>query len=806
MNTKTGVMGRLMLLVAATVATKLAGAADVPRWLAWDKTTGVVCQTPLVSVCLDRNQDATGPVVHFLPDGGRFPLRDPVVNRISPLRLRLTYRLTAPGGIGLEVTRDVEIKEILSGLAIVETFTLIPSRPLSVDLQIERPMSLRPHMGTTQAEVVCPLKNGWARTFRLTDQALRSEYRLGHAMTAKDAQHLALPVVQISGGQRWQAALLADPTFSTLFEVHTRGEDIEGSLAYCYAASRVPIRSAQTRSFGVWLPRAKSPAEPFGGALDAFFTLMLPDVPPGPRWLHDIAMVHYDYLSDNGLGWDRDLRMLAQWLAPAERRRAALCLHGWYDALGTYCYDAATGRMKDEWLAFGPSRKIPFTQHELKRRLRLAKDLGFRVLLYFGDGLAADSTRPGYHYDWAYRKAKGQRIKGWQGPDTFGPTYLLNPAHPDVSRWFLGYLDALLKAYGADVDGFVWDETFHARIGQIATQPEPAYCDQAMLALVKELARRVHACDPEKVFLASDCIGIGHWEDVPGYGMVAHGTYQDTHCDPVAWSYGLFPNWRNVLWSCNWGSISGFEDTRWGVETFGVPVAISNGYGDDLGPWEWQPSQRDAILQLFHQRLQRPERVRFLTVDPQTLLGRRWPSAAGDPLPVASPGQMNWALAANAARATASSQDPRYPAGGAIDGVRDDTGWGRVHGWASRAGQSLPQWLQVDFGQMRTVTQVVVISYQHEASPETATKWGVIEYQIQAWDAEVADWKTVVTRSSGRAGKVRVHDLARPVHTAKLRIKVTRVASRDGRVRLLQLEAWGPKASGIPFPAGRHAD
>jgi hypothetical protein len=665
-----------------------------------------------------------------------------------------------------------------------------------VDLQIERPMSLRPSAGTAHAEAVCPLKNGWARAFPLTDQALRSEYRLGHAMTGKETQHLALPVVQISGGRHWQAALLADPAFSTLFELRARGEDIQGSLAYCYAAGRVPIRSAQTRSFGVWLPPADSPVEPFVGALDAFFRLMLPDVPPGPRWLHDIALVHYDYLSDGGLGWDRDVRLLAQWLTPAERRRAALCLHGWYDALGTYCYDAATGRMKDEWLAFGPVRKIRFTQHELKRRLRLAKDLGFRVLLYFGDGLAADSTRPGYHDDWAYRDAQGQRIKGWQGPDTFGPTYLLNPAHPGVSRWFLGYLDALLKTYGADLDGLVWDETFHARIGQIATRPEPAYCDQAMLALVKELARRVRACDPEKVFLASDCLGSGRREGVPGYGMVAHGTYQDTGCQAPAWSYGLFPNWRNVLWSCNWRSISDFEDTRWGVETFGVPVAISNGYGDDLGPWEWQPSQRDAILQLFRQRLKHPARVRFLTVDPQTLLDRRWPPAPGDPLPAPKPDEVNWALASNGARATASSQDPRYPANGTIDGVRDDTGWGRGHGWASGAGQSLPQWLQVDFGQLRTVTQLVVISYQHEAGPETATKWGLREYQIQAWDAAAAGWKTVVTQSGGRAGKVRVHDLSPPLHTARLRIHVTRVAPPDGRARLLQLEAWGPKTDG----------
>ena len=109
--------------------------------------------------------------------------------------------------------------------------------------------------------------------------------------------------------------------------------------------------------------------------------------------------------------------------------------------------------------------------------------------------------------------------------------------------------------------------------------------------------------DPQKVFLASDCIGVFGWNDVPGYAMVADGTYQDTHCDSVAWSYGLFPNWRNTLWSCNWADITGFHLTRWGVRTFGVPVAISNGWGDDCGPSEWSPRQRDAFLRLFRERL-----------------------------------------------------------------------------------------------------------------------------------------------------------------------------------------------------------
>ncbi len=111
-------------------------------------------------------------------------------------------------------------------------------------------------------------------------------------------------------------------------------------------------------------------------------------------------------------------------------------------------------------------------------------------------------------------------------------------------------------------------------------------------------------------------------EDVPGYGMVAHGTWQDSWCHPAAWSYGLFPNWRNVLWSCNWSPVSNYHFTRWAVGNFGVPVAISNGWGDDCGASEWKPREKDEILRLFRERLQQKGRVRYLTEDPAVLLAR----------------------------------------------------------------------------------------------------------------------------------------------------------------------------------------
>lgn len=772
---------RRALLILACAGASLAHAATAR--LNWEPGTGAVLEAPAVTVWLDRHEQAPAIEIQFLPDGGRHVLDRPVTVERSPDGLKLTYRLHAPGGSTVDVLRTITLAENGANVSVVETFTLRPARPVTADVEIRRPFAWRPKRAGGQPQWTCPLRNGWARTAAVGEQPVQAEYRLGHHLTRGEASHLALPVVQLSGSAGCSGALMSDPTFSSLWEMSRKAGAVLGVLRYRYAASRVPLTREETRRFGLWLTATEDAAAGFPAAVDAFFARMLPDVPPGPQWLHDIAMVGYDYLSDGGKGWDRDLRLLAEWLKPPERRRVALCLHGWYDAIGSYSYDPRARRMKDAWIAFGPSRKIPLSPAELKRRLRLARELGFRVLLYFGDGLASDSGAPGYREGWVYRDAQGHAIRGWQGPDTFGPTYWLNPAHPEVRAWFLDYLQALLATFGADLDGFVWDETFECKIGQIAMQPEPAYCDRAMLSLVKDLSARVHACDPQKVFLASDCQGV--FRDVPGYAMVAHGTYQDTGCNPGAWSWGLFSNWRNVLWSCNWSAVTGLHNTRYGVEAFGVPVAISNGWGDDRGPAEWTAEQRDQVLELFRRRLQQAARVRYLTADPLQAL-------QGDPLPPTDEGLVNWALAARGSQATASSQDaPGYPAAGAIDGVRDTTGWGAGHGWASQA-EPRPHWLQVTFSQPRPVKRFVVITYHHDDGANTAQVWGVRDYEIQVRDGRTSTWRTVAKESQGRTVMVRVHELPQAAEVKEFRIVVQKVAPPDGRARLLQVEAWGP--------------
>jgi hypothetical protein len=111
-------------------------------------------------------------------------------------------------------------------------------------------------------------------------------------------------------------------------------------------------------------------------------------------------------------------------------------------------------------------------------------------------------------------------------------------------------------------------------------------------------------------FLTSDDLGTGDRPNAP-YALVSHGTFQDSWCEPKAWSFGVFANYRNVLWSCCWWPV-----TKWGWVEFGVrehqaPVAISNGWGNDKGFSEMTPAQQNRVIQLFNWRKKHPTRLHW---------------------------------------------------------------------------------------------------------------------------------------------------------------------------------------------------
>jgi hypothetical protein len=470
-------------------------------------------------------------------------------------------------------------------------------------------------------QVFIPLKNGVGRRKPITGFDNEDDYLFHFAGTYESGkpQRLAIPMLDEYADQSdLHLTLCADPYFTSHFTLPYQ-EKI--GLFHCIYLSNLGLQGVEERTLYTGMHRGDART-----AMRIFYATALADIPPGPDWLHSVAMIDFDYLSKNGHGWYADIDKLTQVIKPADRSQVFLALHAWYDLVGRYTYDQATHSLDKQWMALPSARDkavqalgdapeawndwywhkralenlqpVPMSIAEVHRRIRYAKDRGFRVGLYYADGLAScDQGRE------LADPTKVLHWGGWHGPDTLGRTYQQSPLHPGVRDFYKGYLQALIAEYGREVDGFIMDETFFVDPGDLGTEAYPGYADRAMMTLVKELAALVAASSSQLAFFASDVIGVRTWTHKAPYALMAHATYQDSGSRPEAWPYGLFPNFRNTLWSCNWAPVSNFRYTQYAVETFDTPVTISNGCaGDDMGISEVSPAMLQAMLDLFEKR------------------------------------------------------------------------------------------------------------------------------------------------------------------------------------------------------------
>jgi len=565
----------------------------------------------------DRSEDASTTVAGEIRYRGRtLKLEHPEVSQTGNW-LGCTYRW--PAEPGLEVTVRHRLTKDHGAFLWTREFQLRSEKKLASDLTVSLPSWPTP----LPTDMWLPLINGAGASLGTNEAAA---FHFAGALPGQGAL-LALPMVTFPAPQAGEGRILiaADPYFSTLFRPTT--------LEWTYLAKAGLEHGCESRTIVV----AAQPGS-IEASLARFFSSVLPDVAPGPAWLHDIALVDFDYLSDEGHGWFRDLDALSAALPKADRRQVFLCLHGWYDFLGRYCFDARTGKLDREWTAFSSYdavQKKPTTGiiggvqvemgfanckpaklslAEVHRRLRYARTRGFRAGLYFADGMNAGAGLPDYD------PARVLQWGGWQGPDSKGKSYLQNPLDPRVRAFFLGYTKALLTEFGPDMDALVWDETFHVPCGKLGTDAWPGYADRAMMRLVREVAALVEDYNRRHgrqiALLTSDCLGAFGDQLIGPYALVSHGTYQDSWCQPKAWSYGIFANYRNVLWSCCWWHVSKWPWVEFGVHEYQAPVSISNGWGDDKGFSELTLAQQARVLELFNWRKDRPTRLKWFAHPP----------------------------------------------------------------------------------------------------------------------------------------------------------------------------------------------
>jgi hypothetical protein len=537
-------------------------------------------------------------------------LGKPVTVKRSGASCTLIFRPAALPAIEVHLFLDLR-RGKNDSLVLRREVTLASQKKLTADLTFKLPLWPR-----LSSKTWLPLFGGTGGT--LGNRA-GCAYKFAGALPA-DGVRLSIPMVSgAGGGISPRVTIAADPYFSTLFTPE--------NVAWTYP-KRVGLDDRLEKRAVVTVFHAGSAAD----AVEAFFAEALPGVPAGPAWLHEIAMVDYDYMSDAGKGWFADIDALTKALRPEDRPKVFLCLHGWYDWVGRYCFDAKKGKFDEQWSAFGNYEKAKFQPSKgkvgndevdvgfakclpvrlslgkLHQRLSYAKSRGFRVGMYFADGTASSTGLPDFS------PGRVLRMGGWAGPDVTGKAYDQNPLVPAVYRFYLAYTDALLAEFGPQVDAFVWDETFRVPTGSLGSDAVPGYADRAMMRLVRAVAKKIEGYNArsarEIALLASD--DLYPQSAAAPYALVAHGTYQDSWCDPQAWSNGIFPNYRNVMWSCCWWPVHQWQWIEFGVRRYQAPVAISNGWGDNLGFSELSPQMRQNVLTLFQWRKQKPTRLKFL--------------------------------------------------------------------------------------------------------------------------------------------------------------------------------------------------
>ena len=464
------------------------------------------------------------------------------------------------------------------------------------------------------------------------------EYRGPGGMVAplSDAQRLALPLIVLQMGDQDYWLIGADPELGAAFRLSIAAEAWEVVLSWRYLAA-AGAHANETRRI-VFRP-CRSLAE----ALNAWYELATPQVPPGPAWLQEIALNDYDYFSKDGRGWFADIDAACQMIEPGHRHRAIFCLHGWYDQIGRYCFDLAQRRLDESWTVFpyihhpdllkienqsiamsgGPVgyafrnlkqyHPVQLDWAGIRERLSYAKARGFRTAFYHATGMqiAANSTA---------HRAEGARLDHlktslWQGPDLIGETCLLNPLHPETRDWMLSYTQAVLERVGDLIDALVLDEAYYIPGNALGPAACPGYAARAQMRLIRQITDLCHACRPDLAYLTADHLGTPAMEPraVP-YCLFADGIYHDSWCSPFSWGCAFLPTWRNVTWSCNWAPVSNYANIRWSVLAHDAPIAVSNGcFGDDTGLADMDAPTFRRFADLWQIKTRRRQ-VRTLTV------------------------------------------------------------------------------------------------------------------------------------------------------------------------------------------------
>jgi hypothetical protein len=154
----------------------------------------------------------------------------------------------------------------------------------------------------------------------------------------------------------------------------------------------------------------------------------------------------------------------------------------------------------------------------------------------------------------------------------------------------------------------------------------------------------------------------------------------------------------------------------------------------------------------------------------------------------------NAALAANGAVATASSAySSAYLASTVNDGIRNGGNWGAGGGWNDATSNGYPDWVQIDFGGLKSINRINVITladnYAAGVDPTPTTtfsNYGITSFDVQYWTG--LGWATV-PGGAITGNNLVVRSVSFPtVSTSRIRVVVN--SALYDYSRIVEIEAW----------------
>jgi len=544
-----------------------------------------------------------------------YSLRIPHGNKTFTGRLEYIYCLEPSEKLGIVQYSKLEMDSFLPlKLSLGESYIL----PFSAKSALIEDMELSGNTDKQGEEYTQPLSVIYTHGIRhyCFDEkpTYASYFEMGAFSTHKAGNRISMPVIGVSFAEDAKhdfAVLACDPYSGTQFYTTKDSKSKHSTIQAIssYNGELVPIKSEEKRKVFRFTDKQK----------DYFSTFYqtIPDVKASPEWIKKVGMAYYDYLSDDGQGWYRDIDKLVETFPKEHLDKIVLCVHGWYNNIGLYSYDFERKKLIDKWTAFAnPSKNVywtltknptPMSIAEMHKRIEYAKDRGFKVILYFADG--TNTTGPPVEFaDDLFVYPDGTHKKGWEGP--CGGGIALDPTSEKVHKFYLEYLKALLDEYASEIDGLVWDETNYFLTGDVSQRvlQKPQYADKAMMYLMADMTRLVQEyrkVNPNLVMLEGS-----HYF----YGLVANGSFTDYPGLPTVINY------RNISWTCSWDlpgvrNVHTFFRTRKDIKyPYGFEMGLTNGWQTDKGPSEMDQKTllevRDYFIKTVYQG-DREEKVSF---------------------------------------------------------------------------------------------------------------------------------------------------------------------------------------------------